>query len=791
MEANRGRSRARATVLWSVASAGLVALCAVPATAGPADPDTLGKTTLDQTVVPDSATGYNQLQIGPGENAYVVREDGIGVAQAGRTTRRKSLLYFGQLSDFQLADEESPARVEVLDTGPFSSAWRTNDALLAHQAEAMIRQVNAFAPASPLEAGDGSRRAMDFTINTGDIADSQQRNETEWVRTLAEGGPLAPGSGVDPATSGDPICAALDTLGLIADGNAPEKYTGVQDYDDYAEGAAQYYDPDQPLGAFASWPSYPNLMDAAQTEFTAAGLDVPHYVTFGNHDALVQGNAWANAAYETVATGCVKPLTPFVADPSSFGTAFEAIAALDLAGVQGLLASDPTKIALVPPDPNRQFVSKLQYKEIWRAGTQADGHGFDFVTPAQETASGGSAGYYSWKPEPGIRFISVDTISEAGVIGPSADGNVDDPQYRWLEKQLESAEAADELVVLFSHHAIPSLTADVADELAPPCSGPADSHGHDTNPGCDLDERDSAPIHLADDMTALLHQHPNVIAWVAGHSHSNTVDAFPNPSGDGGFWSIRVAAEADWPQQSRLLEIFDNEDGTISIFGTILDHASPSAAAPDGTNASTLDALGHASIGRTIGYNDPQYGGENCNPACEGDPDDRNVELLVADPREGGGGGGACGTVVAGTAGPDDLTGTGASERISGRKGDDRLRGSGGVDCLGGGLGADRVNGNKAGDRANGGKGRDRVHGGKGRDRVSGGRGRDRVNGGRGRDRLFGKGGKDRLAGGRGNDRIKAKGGGADTVRCGKGRRDSARGDRRDVFRGCERVRRG
>ncbi len=293
-------------------------------------------------------------------------------------------------------------------------------------------------------------------------------------------------------------------------------------------------------------------MDEAQTEFTAAGLDVPHYLTFGNHDALVQGNAAANAAYEAVATGCVKPLTPFVADPGSFGDAFEDIAGLDLAAIQSLLTTDPTKIMLVPPDPNRQFVSKLQYKEIFRAGTQADGHGFDFVDPAEETASGGSAGYYAWNPQPGIRFISVDTVSEAGVIGPSADGNVDDPQFQWLTGQLDEAEAADELVVLFSHHAIPSLTASVPDELAPPCLGVDDTHGHDTNPGCDLDPRDSSPIHLADDLTALLHDHPHVIAWVAGHSHQNTIDPYPNPSGNGGFWSIRVAAEADWPQQSRL-----------------------------------------------------------------------------------------------------------------------------------------------------------------------------------------------------------------------------------------------
>ena len=39
-------------------------------------------------------------------------------------------------------------------------------------------------------------------------------------------------------------------------------------------------------------------MDKAQQAFTAAGLDVPSYVAFGNHDALVQGNAAANAAFE-------------------------------------------------------------------------------------------------------------------------------------------------------------------------------------------------------------------------------------------------------------------------------------------------------------------------------------------------------------------------------------------------------------------------------------------------------------------------------------------------------------
>ncbi|MFL5907078.1 MAG: hypothetical protein ACJ75Z_05730, partial [Solirubrobacterales bacterium] len=158
-------------------------------------------------------------------------------------------------------------------------------------------------------------------------------------------------------------------------------------------------------------------------------------------------------------------------------------------------------------------------------------------------------------------------------------------------------------------------------------------HGHDLNPGCDVDPRNSQPIHLGQDLTNLLHQYPQVIAWVAGHSHVNDVQAYPGPNGTG-FWSIRTAAEADWPQQERLIEIMDNRDGTLSIFGTILDHASNATAPASGTSATGMTPADMASIGRTLSYNDPQRGATKCTPACgEGTVDDRNVELLIRDPR--------------------------------------------------------------------------------------------------------------------------------------------------------------
>jgi len=622
----------RGSLTWAGAVlAVLTTSLAMAAAGGAAVSDTEAQSTLEQRVVPAAPGSFRFLTLGEGE-PYTVRQE-LATANPSRAATRTSLAYFGQLSDFQLADEESPARLEIIDplstplNLPFGAAWRPWEALEPQIDDATIRQIDRFSGASPVADGSGAHRPMDFTIDTGDSADSQQLNETEWVRTLLEGGTLNPNSGVDKKTYSNLLCPNL----LVPGAAEAARYTGVQDYNDYFEGTfPEFYDPNSPAGPHAVWPKYPGLMDRAQKAFTAAGLDVPSYVAFGNHDGLVQGNAAANAAFEAVATGCLKPIGP-VSNPENAQALLTSL--LNPTNLLATLLTEPKNLILVPGDPKRQFVSKKQYKDIFKAGSQADGHGFDLIDPAQESASKGAAGYYAWSPTPGMRFIALDTVAEAGtIVTPTgnftADGNIDDPQFKWLRGQLEDATEAEELVVIFSHHAPESLTADAPDELAPPCLL-NDAHGHDINPGCDLDPRSSQPIHLEEDAVNLLHEFPNAIAWVAGHSHVNTVDAFPNPSGPGGFWSIRVAAEADWPQQSRLLEVFDNHDGTLSIFGTILDHLGQSAAPVAGTPATGMDLNDLASVGRTMSFNDLQSGA----PEGEGEAKDRNVELLVPDPR--------------------------------------------------------------------------------------------------------------------------------------------------------------
>jgi uncharacterized repeat protein (TIGR01451 family) len=597
--------------------------------------DTEGHTTLEQILNGDGGAGYSTLHVDQVAEEYLVR-DPMEIAQPGREQRRNSLAYMAQLTDFQLADEESPARVEFVDPGA-NSAWRPAEAFGPFALDASIRQVNRFVAASPVPQGDGSGNAMDFALMTGDQADNQQRNETVWVRDLLEGGvTLNFNSGsTDPLTYANPAspsCAAFvaqegSIEAAIAEAAA---YTGVQDFDDYDEGPdPYYYDPDDVRGSWAAdgWPTYTGLMDRAQQlSLTPDGLDVPFYVTNGNHDVLAQGNEDANQAFEQIATGCEKALgTTQNTPPSGSGDP----------DPNALLS--PSGSMLVPPDEQRQYVSKIQLKDIYGANDRDNDHGFGYVDPAELAASSSSASYYAWSPAetPGVRFISIDTNSEGGVVEQSSSGNIDDPQFQWLRGELQAASQAGQLIVIFGHHPVRSLTSNAPDEAAPPCTGVNDEHGHDVNPGCDIDTRASTPLHFGSteppdsgqSLVGLLNQFPHVVMYVSGHTHDNNIQDFTRDDGSV-WWGVETSAVIDWPQQSRLIELMDNRDGTLSIFGTIIDHASHSTAPAAGV-ASGFDAVQLASIGRTFAFNDPQSG----SPAGEGAPEDQNVELLVRDPR--------------------------------------------------------------------------------------------------------------------------------------------------------------
>jgi metallophosphoesterase (TIGR03767 family) len=521
-------------------------------------------TTLAGTVVRGAAGpgGYVHLAAGPGE-PQVLREDLGTKAKAGRASRRRSLLAFAQLTDIHLVDAQSPARVEFLDRyndGPGSSLI-FGAAYRPH--EMLTTQVADRLVAAVEQVGRGpvAGGPLAFVICTGDNNDNCQRNELRWQIDLLDGKTVRPDSG--------------DTT----------KWEGVHDQDATSYDVHYWHPdgtpngkPDDELRTLHGFPVVKGLLDAARRPFTAHGLKRPWYTCYGNHDGLVQGNFPQSFMLTNAATGPLK-LTSLPA-----GVSPADIAAGDPTVVPKLAAA-PARV--VTADAGRRVLTRTEtVKEHFTTGGRPLGHGYTAANVAAGTA------FYVFDPSPLVRGIVLDTVNPNG----ESDGSIDQVQLAWLTARLQ--EARGKLVLVFSHHTIASMTNQIVSVDSP------------------------APRVLGTTVRDLLLSHPHVIAWVNGHTHVNRVTPYKRASG-GGFWEVNTASHVDWPAQARLLELVDNGDGTLSIFGTVIDAAAPLRYG-GGLGSST--AL--ASLARELAANDPQERSD----ARRGKVEDRNVELVVRAP---------------------------------------------------------------------------------------------------------------------------------------------------------------
>ena len=614
---------------------------------GAADP--AGKTTLEETIDIQLGEGFQFLRQEAGE-PHAVRKTSLARIRGDRAKRRRSLVFFGQFTDPQVADEMTPPRLDFLDEAgpPLQDGNRPWEVAGTQLFDQMVRNMNANRT-SAVKPAKGMNARLQFAINTGDMADSQQLNETRWVVGILDGGLIDPFSG-KPITDANPCGGqSQETIDRLNADVAARRYTGLQDYDDYADAPAErkaaFWDPDvapPAAGPYGDWPRYPGFLDRAQQPFMAEGSAVPWYTARGNHDGLVTGNVYATFALARgLITGCQKIFPSANFDPNVYRGKAEREVFDDIVKNPQRQQEILSGARPVPPDQDRRFVDQREYKQLHDTGDNS--HGYDYVDKTELKKSNNAASYYAFSPRSGFRFISLDTVAEGGC----SCGNIDDPQYKWLEKELDRNSSLewngsrlardrdkDRLIVVYGHHKLEDLDSTSLDEEAGECKA-------DYDPGCDRDPRKSSPLHrgLTGKRTIrdLLLKYPNVIAFVTGHSHRNEIKSFARKRSVSGFWQINTASHSDFPQQARQVEIMDNRDGTLSIFNTVIDQAAPVNPPAAGSPANVFTETDLASIARVLSANDPQglgpRGPDQRDNAGLGQRKDRNVELPIRDPR--------------------------------------------------------------------------------------------------------------------------------------------------------------
>lgn len=294
--------------------------------------------------------------------------------------------------------------------------------------------------------------------------------------------------------------------------------------------------------------------------FFAEGLLMPWRWVTGNHDVLHQGNFPVHTRAE-LATGSW----------SDGGTR------------DWSLPGAPVITGNVVPDPRRALLSRPDLLD--RVAATGDGHG---IGP-DERAYGKAFYEFDIEDTP-LRVIVLDTAAETG--GPNGVILQDDVD-RFIRPALDRAKRERRWVILTSHHASRSLG-----------DGSFAATGTPAVPGAiDVEAWQS-----------LVGGYDNVLLHLAGHTHVHRVTRV-SPAGGHAYWELETSALADYPHQVRVIEIWDEDDGSVAIRGAALDYAvDDDPIAAEGRRRAVVDV--------TSGFGDDG----------RGEPSWRNVELWVARP---------------------------------------------------------------------------------------------------------------------------------------------------------------
>jgi metallophosphoesterase (TIGR03767 family) len=426
------------------------------------------------------------------------------------------LLVMHHLSDLHVCDAQSPLRPEFLDrwADPDSPIREAVGTIGCYRPHAMLSPhvVESMIQAlNKVTTGPLSGHPIDAAIITGDTTDNAQENEVDWYLAL------------------------LDGLEVTPDSGDLTKYEGVMD-DGAEHYDVKYWHPhgtpagkdDDDARAKYGFPVVPGLLDSCRKPIQSTGLNFAWYAVHGNHDALLQGTVTPDEDSQVSIVGNKR----YVGLPSSL-TLKDTLEAFNEVGPASLPRAEDAPFEIVSADVRRRAVERGEYaaKHLNSPGTPK-GHGFMPEHVEKKHM------YYATNVGK-IKLIVIDSVNEFG----GWQGSLDVAQFEWLENEIKNS---DRYVVLASHHPLNSMFNNYAPTGRRVCE---------------------------DEITEMLLKYPQVIAWLAGHVHRHHVEWVGSEIEEHGFWQIETASHADWPQQSRTIEIVETKIGEIFIALTTIDHA--------------------------------------------------------------------------------------------------------------------------------------------------------------------------------------------------------------------------